>query len=83
MTALIIAAATGAIPGAKQNADKGEKKALKKHGERWFKSVEGGGELAAKVFTFGLWPHLENQLLPFLNAVRGALKLPEITKLAI
>ena len=81
LTALIIEAASGAVPDSKKNADKGERKALKKHAEKWFKSVEGGGELATKVFTFGLWPQLENQILPFLNAIRGAVSLPEITKL--
>lgn len=78
LTMLITEAATGSIPANKLNADKGEKKELKKHAERWFKSVEGGGELATKVFDFGLWPQLEKQLLPFLNAVRNAVSLPDI-----
>lgn len=78
---LIIEAATGVIPEEKKDAKKGDKKALKKHAEKWFKSVEGGRELAAKVFDFGLWPQLEKQLLPFLNAVRDAVSLPEITTL--
>jgi putative ATP-dependent endonuclease of OLD family len=81
LTRLIIEAATGSVPDDKRDAERGEKKALKKHAERWFKSVEGGGELAAKLFSFGLWPQLEEQLLPFLNAVRGAVLLPEIPKL--
>jgi len=78
---LIIEAATGSIPTEKQTAEKGEKKELKKHAERWFKSVEGGSELANKVFDFGLWPQLEKQLLPFINAVRKAVSLPDITGL--
>ena len=82
LTALIIAAATGAIPSDKQDADKSVKKAFQKHAERWFKSVEGGNELAAKVFAFDLWPQLKPQLLPFLNAVRTAISLPQITDLA-
>jgi putative ATP-dependent endonuclease of OLD family len=81
LTTLIIEAAVGAIPDNKKGADKSEKKALKKHAERWFKSVDGGRELGAKVFEFGLWPKLEDQLLPFLNAIREAVSLPEITKL--
>ena len=81
LTNLIIEAATGAIPDDKKSLDKGKKKALTKHAQRWFKSVEGGRELADKVFDFDLWPHLKDQLLPFLNAVRGAISLPEITDL--
>lgn len=78
---LMIQAAVGAIPAGKENAEKGERKALKKHSEVWFKSVEGGNELAAKVFDFDLWPQLKPQFLPFINAVRTAASLPEITDL--
>lgn len=81
LTQLIIEAATGKVPNTKQNADKWEKKAFKKHSESWFKSREGGHELAGKVFNLGLWPKLEGHLLPFLNAVRLAVKLPEISTL--
>jgi putative ATP-dependent endonuclease of OLD family len=82
LTKLIIEAATGTIPENKKDSDKSEKKVLKKHAEKWFKSEEGGCELAAKVFKFGLWPQLEGQLLPFLNAVRGAVSPPEIDELS-
>jgi putative ATP-dependent endonuclease of OLD family len=78
---LLIQAATGTVPDDKRDADKGEKKALKRHAERWFKSHEGGIELADKVFTLGLWPALEPLLLPFLNAVRGTLSLVPLTSL--
>ena len=81
LTKLIIDAATGTIPESKSNAERGEKKDLKKHAEKWFKSAEGGRELAAKVFDFNLWPQLEKQLLPFLNAVRGTVSLPGINNL--
>lgn len=81
LRALIIEAATGTVPENKKDADKGEKKSLKKHAARWFKSIDGGRELAAKVFKFDVWPALETQLMPFLNAVRGAVSLPEIAKL--
>ena len=43
---LIIEAATGVIPEDKKQTDKGELKTLKKHAEKWFKSVDGGRELA-------------------------------------
>ncbi len=69
------------FPDDKKDADKSVRKAFQKHAEKWFKSAEGGAELAAKVFAFGLWPQLKPQLLPFLNAVRVALYLPEITDL--
>ena len=57
------------------NAPEARKKAWKKHGQRWFKSVAGGAELADKLFAFDLWPHVAPQLLPFVNAVRGAVGL--------
>jgi putative ATP-dependent endonuclease of OLD family len=72
--ALMIAAACGAAP-ANPNAPEAQKKAWKKHGQRWFKSVAGGAELTDKLFALGLWPHFAPQLLPFVNAVRGAVGL--------
>jgi putative ATP-dependent endonuclease of OLD family len=72
--ALMIAAACGTAP-ADPNAPEAQRKAWKKHGQRWFKSVAGGAELADKLFPFGLWPHVAPQLLPFVNAVRGAVGL--------
>ncbi len=81
LTTLIIEAATGTVPEDRQTADSGEKKTLRKHGRHWFKSNEGGRELAGKVFEFDLWPKLKPQLMPFLNAVRGSVSLPEIDEL--
>jgi putative ATP-dependent endonuclease of OLD family len=75
---LMIEAASGYIPDG--TADD-RKKALKSHGRAWFKSVGGGFELAAKMFQFGIWPKLEGQLLPFLNAIRQSVDLPVIAKL--
>ncbi len=69
--ALIIEAATGAIPEG-TNLDDGQRKAWKKHADRWFKSTDGGAELGEKVFTFGLWPQLQSQLEPFVGAVRSS-----------
>lgn len=82
LKSLIIQAATGAMPADRENVDRGDRKALKKHAEVWFKSIEGGNELAAKVFDFHLWPALKSRLLPFINAVRTAVSLPEITDLS-
>ncbi|MCH8966510.1 MAG: ATP-binding protein [Planctomycetes bacterium] len=81
LTALIIEAATGTVPEGSQSADSGDKKTLRKHGRHWFKSYDGGRELASKVFTFDLWPTLKTELMPFLNAVRGKVSLPEIDEL--
>jgi putative ATP-dependent endonuclease of OLD family len=76
---LIIEAATGAVPEGKDS----EKKHFESHARDWFKTLNGGQELAAKVFTFGLWPNLKEQLLPFANAVRRAVALPQITDIAL
>jgi putative ATP-dependent endonuclease of OLD family len=75
LKALIIEAALGTVP-----ADKtAEKKIYQGHGQTWFKSIAGGRELAAKVFSLGLWPTFRLRLLPFCNAVRKAVEIPEIT----
>ena len=79
---LVIEAATGAIPDEKKNADKAEKHRLKSHAGTWFKSVDGGRELATKVFDFGLYPQLVKPLLPFLTSVQEAVLPPEITSLS-
>lgn len=71
---LMINAACGTAPS-DPNAPDAQKKAWKKHGQRWFKSVAGGTELADKLFALGLWPHVAPQLIPFVNAVRGAVGL--------
>jgi putative ATP-dependent endonuclease of the OLD family len=76
-SALIVEAALGTVPADKES-EKGEFKA---HAGRWFKSVEGGRELADKLFSLALWPVLKPQLLPFCNAVRTAIGLSEIADL--
>lgn len=78
---LIIDAATGASH-LDPAASKEDKKAWKKHGQRWFKSRVGGKELAEKVFAFGLWPSLADELLPFVNAVRRAIGLDDIASVS-
>jgi len=75
LRALIIAAATGDRAGA---PDDNIAKTWKKHGRRWYKSVGGGRELAARMFELGVWPALKPQILPFLNGVRAALGQAEI-----
>jgi putative ATP-dependent endonuclease of OLD family len=71
---LMVEAACGSAP-VDPNASQEQKKAWKKHGQRWFKSTAGGVELAEKMFALGLWPHVQDRLLPFVNAVRSAVGL--------
>lgn len=73
----MIEAATGCVPPEKVDRSK----EYKKHGQRWFKSVDGGRELWTKVFTFGLWPTFKDELLPFINSVRKVAGLGEIADL--
>jgi putative ATP-dependent endonuclease of the OLD family len=67
----IIEAATGMVPEGIEL--KKEEKHFRSHDQSWFKSLDGGQELFAKVHALGLWPSLKDQLLPFANSVRQAL----------
>jgi putative ATP-dependent endonuclease of the OLD family len=71
---VIIAAALGEIPEGKE----AEKKQFTSDSQTWFKTLAGGRELTAKMFSLGLWPTLKPQLLPFCNAVRSSVGLHEI-----
>lgn len=73
----ITEAATGCVPPEKVDRSR----EYKKHGQRWFKSVDGGRELWTKVFTFGLWPKFKDEMLPFINSVRKVAGLGEIADL--
>jgi putative ATP-dependent endonuclease of OLD family len=73
----MIEAATSFVPPEKKD----KSKEFRKHGQRWFKTVDGGRELLAKVLTLGLWPKLRDELLPFINAVRKEAGLPELADL--
>ena len=75
---IIIAAASGDPDGA---SDGPTRKALKKHGQQWFKTEAGGRELAGKMIALGAWPALSPQILPFLNAVRESCGQTQITDL--
>jgi hypothetical protein len=74
---VILAAALGEVPADKTD----EKKHYHGHSQSWFKSVNGGRELAVKVFTLGIWDKLKPELLPFCNAVRKAVDLDEVVDL--
>jgi putative ATP-dependent endonuclease of the OLD family len=77
LKALILGAALGTVPENKA----AEKKKFQSDAQNWFKSVKGGRELAAKVFSLGIWPSLQPQLMPFFNAIRKAVGLAEIKDL--
>jgi len=77
LRALMIEAAMGIVPPDKA----AEKRQYQSHGQTWFKTAEGGRELAGKVFALNLWPTLKPYVLPFCNAVRRAVELDEITDL--
>ena len=72
---VIIEAALGRVP---DETPSDKQKRYKSQAQTWFKSIEGGRELAEKVFTLELWPHLSAQLMPFCNAVRNAVGLHDI-----
>jgi putative ATP-dependent endonuclease of OLD family len=76
---LILAAMLGTVPDDSLPAP--EKKRYRSHAQTWFKSAEGGRELAGKMFGIGLWPTLRPQLMPFCNAVRSAIDFGEIIDL--
>jgi putative ATP-dependent endonuclease of OLD family len=71
LRALIIDAACGRVPPEKATAPDSEKKTLKSHAKVWFKSFDGGRELANKMAPLGVWPSVKGHLMPFINAVRG------------
>jgi putative ATP-dependent endonuclease of OLD family len=78
LRAVIIEAAMGECPAGKE----AEKKRYKSHAGIWFKSDAGGRELGDKVFSLGLWPSLKPQLLPFCNAILGAVNLAPLSDLS-
>jgi putative ATP-dependent endonuclease of OLD family len=74
LRALIIEAASGTVHGDRPE----RKKEFKGHGQDWFKTYDGGRELAEKMFTLGIWSAFKPRFILFCNAVRGAVGLPEI-----
>lgn len=74
---LLIAAATGS----KEGAPEGQEKAWKKHSQQWFKSTDGGKELAHKMVALGAWADIQPQVLPLINAVLVAVGRPVLLEL--
>lgn len=79
LNAVVIEASTGFVPDGKED----QKKEYKSHAQAWFKSRDGGRELAGKVFSLGLWPAFRSPLLRFCNAVRQALGLSDVSDVTI
>jgi putative ATP-dependent endonuclease of OLD family len=75
---LIIEASTGSKNGA---TDKAQEKIWKKHSQDWFKSYDGGEELAEKMASLGAWPTISPLILPLVNAIRHAVKQPALTRI--
>jgi putative ATP-dependent endonuclease of OLD family len=65
LRSLIVAAASGDAAGAPEK----EAKTWKKHGKRWFKSLEGGRELANKAYALGAMDRVKPQLQPLIDAL--------------
>src|SRR3954447_5144453 len=74
LMAVILEAALGTVPTGKE----AEKKKYESDAQTWFKTLAGGRELAAKMFSLSLWRTLKPQLLPFCNAVRNAVGLQNV-----
>lgn len=62
--------------GDNAEAPEGDEKTWKSQSRDWFKSREGGEELAQKAVALGAWDRLSPRLLPLINAVLGTLNLP-------
>ena len=69
----IVDAASGKVPEHLANAPAGTRNPFKGHASAWFKSLEGGHELAVKVRDLGVWEaQLSATLRSFLTAVNQA-----------
>jgi putative ATP-dependent endonuclease of OLD family len=70
LSSVIIQAATGSVPDRLRDAAPADRNPYKGHASVWFKSVDGGRELAEKVHGMGVWQAaLQARLQPFLIAV--------------
>lgn len=66
----IVQAATGAVPDTLRDAPPAQRNPFKGHATAWFKSIDGGRELAQKVRALGVWERQLNELLrQFVDAV--------------
>lgn len=74
---LIIGASSGSTDGAPLT----KSKEWKSHGKNWFKSEEGGRELAAKMVALGGSPSVSQSLLPLVNAILAGASLSRLEQL--
>lgn len=66
----IIDAASGKVPDALKDAAAAQRNPFKGHASAWFKSIQGGHELARKVRALGAWEARLGELLsPFIEAI--------------
>ncbi|BCQ28253.1 ATP-binding protein (plasmid) [Caballeronia sp. NK8] len=66
----IVEAATGKVPDVLRDAPAAQRNPFKGHAGAWFKSIEGGRELAGKVYGSGVWDRQLNAVLRgFVDAV--------------
>lgn len=79
LLALIVEAAIGHVPESLKG-NKGKANEFKAHAKVWFKSLEGGKELADKMFELGAWTVAKPKLLPFANAIRTCINLPSVSE---
>lgn len=70
LRSIIVAAATGNKDGA---PDEQTGKEWSKHSQVWFKSLAGGVELGTKMISLSVWPCVEPEILPFINALRATI----------
>ena len=75
LKSVVVAAALGTIPDGTPEDEKGR---YQSHAQTWFKTVDGGRELAEKTFSLGIWQALKANLLPFCNAVRHSIGMPPV-----
>lgn len=73
LTPWIVKAASGTVPEALRNAPPAQRNPFKGHATAWFKSIEGGRELALKVRDAGVWERQLSELMrPFMLALNQA-----------
>jgi len=76
---LILDTALGKVP---DGTPKEQAKAYRSETQTWFKTFDGGRELAEKSLSLGIWGDLKSKLLPFCNSVREAIGLSKIGDLS-
>ena len=77
----MLEASTGAVPDSCQQLPKSLRNQFKGDSRLWFKSIEGGRELASKVFELGAWLSLRTEIMRFVNAVRGQFQMQPLDDL--